>query len=208
MSTIKAQRFTIIMLAVSLGVPCVAFSECAEYKIIDHGNSVEAVCVGEPLNDVQKRELEKQKIMDLKAISETEADHQNSESIDNRRIYKGSLRKQQNPSQVTTTIELPEVSNVVVGSYDIKYVPSNKPIRIGRQFPGEYSIKIDVKNNGKRGTVKFKLKQTDFSGFETESITFNEQFEKDQQKTVTTHLPASQVPFIQSNDWIIETYKY
>ena len=53
-----------------------------------------------------------------------------------------------------------------------------------------------------------QLKQTDFSGYETESITFSEQFEKDQQKTVTTHLPASQVPFIQSSDWIIEAYKY
>ena len=185
-----------------------SYAECKEYKIIDHGDRVEAVCVGEPLTEAQKKELDKQKI-EQKVVLETEIEQRKTDGYDKRRTsYQDAQPSQQYPNQTTIKAEIPDAGNVVVGSYDIKYIPSNKPIRNGRQFPGEYSIKIDAKNNGRRGTVKFKLKQTDFSGYETESITFSEQFEKDQQKTVTTHLPASQVPFIQSNDWIIEAYKY
>ena len=37
-----------------------SYAECAEYKIIDHGDSKEAVCVGQPLNEAEKKELVKQ----------------------------------------------------------------------------------------------------------------------------------------------------
>lgn len=36
----------------------ISHSECLEYKIIDHGNSVEAVCVGQSLTEYEKRGLE------------------------------------------------------------------------------------------------------------------------------------------------------
>jgi len=36
------------------------FAECIEYQIIDHGDSVEAVCVGKPLTDGEKKLKEKQ----------------------------------------------------------------------------------------------------------------------------------------------------
>lgn len=36
-------------------------AECTEYQIIDHGDSVEAVCVGKPLTAAEKKELEKDK---------------------------------------------------------------------------------------------------------------------------------------------------
>ncbi len=39
-------------------------AECVEYQIIDHGGSVEAVCVGAPLNDAEKKQLENQYSLD------------------------------------------------------------------------------------------------------------------------------------------------
>lgn len=179
----------------------ISFAECKEYKIVTHGDSVEAICVGEPLTSEQRKELEKQQLE-----QQSHQDAPQSRKADNQEIrttYR-DIQPQQSPQP---RAETPDAGNVVVGSYDIKYIPNNKVLR-GRQVPGEYSIKLDVKNNGRRGPVRFKLKQTDFSGFETESITFTENFEKDQQKTITTHLPAQMVPFVQSNDWIIEAYKY
>lgn len=38
-----------------------SYAECTEYKIIDHGDSVEAVCVGAPLSGADKKEYEKLK---------------------------------------------------------------------------------------------------------------------------------------------------
>jgi hypothetical protein len=35
-----------------------SYAECVEYKIIDHGDSVEAVCVGQSTNEAQKKESE------------------------------------------------------------------------------------------------------------------------------------------------------
>jgi hypothetical protein len=99
----RAQHFTIIMLAVSLVVPCAAFSElseCLEYKIIDHGDSVEAVCVGKPLTSAeqlkleQEKELEKQremqKIEDQKDNSETETIYRKIDKYDNSGIFIGN----------------------------------------------------------------------------------------------------------------------
>src|SRR6185369_13711740 len=38
-----------IILAFVLFAPAIAFSECSEYKIVDHGDNIEAVCVGDSL---------------------------------------------------------------------------------------------------------------------------------------------------------------
>jgi hypothetical protein len=190
-----------------------SYAECKEFKIVDYGDRVEAVCIGEPLTDAQKKELEKQRELEAKAAQEIEYQRPKSESHETATSRQRGLGDQNYPVQSTiraeiTKAEIPDTGNVAIESYDIKYIPSNKLVRVGRQVPGEYSIKIVAKNNGRRGDVRFKLKQTDFSGFETESISFNEHFEKDQHKTVTTHLPATQIPFIQTSDWIIESYKY
>ena len=104
----RARHFTIIMLAVSLVVPCVAFSElseCLEYKIVDHGDSVEAVCVGKPLTSAeqskleQERELEKQmeqqKIEDKKDHSKTETIYRKIDKYDNRGAFIGSQPSKQ-----------------------------------------------------------------------------------------------------------------
>ena len=101
----KAQHFTLIMLAVSLVVPCVAFSECLEYKIVDHGDRVEAVCVGNPLTSAeqskleQERELEKQKeeqrIEDQKDHSKTETLYQKIDKYDKRGAFIGSQPSKQ-----------------------------------------------------------------------------------------------------------------
>lgn len=182
---------------------------CSEYKIVDHGDHVEAVCIGEPLTEAEKKELERQK----KEAQEIELQRQRAEFNQSNNPSTTGVTRRTYPGETASTIssitrpEIPQEGNVVVESYDIKYIPSPKPMRNGREYPGQYSIKIVAKNNGRKGTVRFKMKQTDFSGFETESLSFSEPFEKDQQKTVTTHVHAQQVPFIQSQSWIIETYK-
>jgi hypothetical protein len=49
-----------------------SYAECAEYTIVDHGDSVEAVCVGQPLTDAEKIEFEKQKALQNKADKKAE----------------------------------------------------------------------------------------------------------------------------------------
>lgn len=43
-----------------------SFAECSEYKIIDHGDRVEAVCVGNPLTAAEKKVIERQRLTDDK----------------------------------------------------------------------------------------------------------------------------------------------
>ena len=198
-----------------------SYAECKEYKIIDHGDRVEAVCVGEPLTDAEKKELERrleeklndEKLKEQKLKAEKLAPNISQQTINNL----------QDTVQATKT-EISDDGSIEVVSYDVKYIPysntvlnerrrirkyssSNDTTLIERNFMGDYSIKINAKNIGRRGTVKFKLKLTDFSGYEIQSLTFSEDFEKDQTKTFTSIQPGNPVTFIKSNDWVIETYK-
>jgi len=110
----RTQQFTKIMLAISLAVPCAAFSECVEYKIVDHGDSVEAVCVGAPLSSVEQskldkeRELEKQReaqmIEDQKDHSKTETQYRKIDKSDNSSVFLGSPPRKQKPSQTNPAI--------------------------------------------------------------------------------------------------------
>jgi len=185
-----------------------SYADCSEYKIVDRGESMEAVCVGAPLTEAEKKEADRLRLKELEQrVKELEA---SKEGNNQQQTATATTRQQQiSPSQpLSVRSEVPEEGGIVVESYDIKYIPSSRPARNGREWPGEYSIKIVAKNSGRKGSVSFKMKQTDFSGFETESLSFSEYFEKDQQKTVTTHVHAQQVPFIQSQSWIIEARKH
>lgn len=53
----------LISICLSLSLTLIAklsYAECTEYKIIDHGDSVEAVCVGAPPSGADKKEYDKQ----------------------------------------------------------------------------------------------------------------------------------------------------
>lgn len=53
----------------------ISHAECLEYEIVDHGDSVEAVCVGKPLTaEEQKIKLEEEKRESLRALSEKKAE--------------------------------------------------------------------------------------------------------------------------------------
>jgi preprotein translocase subunit SecD len=60
---------TIQMLLVAVLVfPQLARAECKEYKIVEYEDRVEAVCVGEPLTEAQKKtKLEEEKRQELEA---------------------------------------------------------------------------------------------------------------------------------------------
>jgi septal ring factor EnvC (AmiA/AmiB activator) len=60
---------TIQMLLVAILVfPQLARAECKEYKIVEYEDRVEAVCVGEPLTEAQKKaKLEEEKRQELEA---------------------------------------------------------------------------------------------------------------------------------------------
>jgi hypothetical protein len=187
-----------LLLILLIAIPKMSYAECKEYKIVDHGDQVEAVCSGESITESQKNDLEKQNYKEKIEAQELELNRLKSEINNQGRTIN---------QQLTTETNILNSDKVDIETYDIKYIPSNKPIRNGIQAPGEYSVKITAKNNGRKGYVRFKMKQVDFAGYETESISFSEQFDKDEYKIVTTHLPARQVPFIQSSNWIIETFK-
>ena len=204
----KMLAAALILMSVTVTVK-MSYADCKEYKIVDRGDSLEAVCVGAPLTESEKAEAER--LLRLREaelrVKELEA---SKEGNNQQQTATTSPRQRQvSPSQpLSIRSEVPEEGGIVVESYDIKYIPSSRPMRNGREWPGEYSIKIVAKNSGRKGSVSFKMKQTDFSGFETESLSFSEYFEKDQQKTVTTHVHAQQVPFIQAQSWIVEARKH
>jgi cobalamin-dependent methionine synthase I len=51
-----------MLLTVVMAFPHVVFAECQEFKIIEYEDRVEAVCVGEPLTEAQKKvNLEEEK---------------------------------------------------------------------------------------------------------------------------------------------------
>jgi len=105
----RARQFTKIMLAISLAVPCAAFSECVEYKIVDHGDSVEAVCVGTPLTSAEQSKLDKerekerqrelQKIEDQKDHSKTETIYRKIDKNDINSVTLGRPPAKQKPAQ-------------------------------------------------------------------------------------------------------------
>jgi len=76
------------MLVVSLvftAVPSLG-SDCVEYKIVDHGDSVEAVCIGKPQTEAEKQEDSRQRAI---------RDQQNAK-IEQEEAYK---RKRQSPPE-------------------------------------------------------------------------------------------------------------
>jgi hypothetical protein len=40
-----------------ISISKISFAECIEYKIIDHGDRVEAVCIGEPMSDAERERM-------------------------------------------------------------------------------------------------------------------------------------------------------
>jgi hypothetical protein len=44
-----------------LAIPGIVAAECIEYRIVDHGDHVEAVCIGKPLTPEEKRKQEKER---------------------------------------------------------------------------------------------------------------------------------------------------
>jgi cobalamin-dependent methionine synthase I len=56
------------LLVAALVLPQLARAECKEYKIVEYEDRVEAVCVGEPLTEAQKKaNLEEEKRQELDA---------------------------------------------------------------------------------------------------------------------------------------------
>jgi hypothetical protein len=59
---------TCVVMASFLLLPDVVRAECKEFKIVEYEDRVEAVCVGEPLSEAQKKaDLEEQKKQDREA---------------------------------------------------------------------------------------------------------------------------------------------
>ena len=66
----------------ALVIPATAFSECVEYKIIEHEDSIEAVCVGKPLTaEEQKANAEEEKKQQLKSANERRTAQMESDRI-------------------------------------------------------------------------------------------------------------------------------
>ena len=59
--------YTILILA-TLTLPGYARADCTEYKIVEYEDRVEAVCVGEPLTEAQKKaNLDEERRLELEA---------------------------------------------------------------------------------------------------------------------------------------------
>jgi hypothetical protein len=74
-----------MLLAAALLLPQYARAECKEFRIVEYEDRVEAVCVGEPLTDAQKKtnleeerrqemEVQRQRTEELKQQKEAAAD--------------------------------------------------------------------------------------------------------------------------------------
>jgi len=49
-----------VLLAASLGLPRGVLAECREFRIVEYEDRVEAVCVGEPLTEAQKKSYQEE----------------------------------------------------------------------------------------------------------------------------------------------------
>ncbi len=67
---------THILLVALLLVPSIVIAECAEFKVIDHGDRMEAVCIGEPLTEIEKYEIERQKAQEQVNAQKLKADQE------------------------------------------------------------------------------------------------------------------------------------
>ncbi len=93
--------WTIRTVSIALIVTCYfvspAFPECVEYKIIDHGDSVEAVCVGAPLTPEEQRLLsEEEKREKQRVINQMKMDQkrENARIAEDQREQEKRLKEQ------------------------------------------------------------------------------------------------------------------
>lgn len=70
-------KIFILIVANLLIWPSLSFSECVEYKIVDHGDSIEAVCVGKPLSDAEKKEMSTERSIRDKELKRQEVEEAN-----------------------------------------------------------------------------------------------------------------------------------
>jgi len=79
-----------------------AFPECVEYKIIDHGDSVEAVCVGAPLTPEEQRlKSEEEKREKQRVINQMKMDQkrENTRIAEEQREQERRLKEQKAQEQ-------------------------------------------------------------------------------------------------------------
>lgn len=70
-SILNRQVTNAVIVAALVILPAISHSECVEYKIVEHEDSVEAVCVGKPLTaEEEKAKLAEEKKERLKAANE------------------------------------------------------------------------------------------------------------------------------------------
>lgn len=72
-----------------------SYADCKEYKIVDHGDRVEAVCVGEPLTTSEMKALETERAMQANEFRyENRADklERKSDQLDDLTIRKSEVR--------------------------------------------------------------------------------------------------------------------
>jgi hypothetical protein len=203
---------------ICLLAPTIVYAECVNYKIVDKGDTLEAICVGD--SNAIAPQKEQSKTINMPVTNNGGVFFPNRSDPPSARIEQHGR-------------ENPDDNKIIVNSYDIKYIPyetesyvnttdsrsnsqpsryiqpkeiqnTNIPRIIRSTKAGNYSVKLDVTNTGRSRYANFTMKQIDSDGFETESIKFSEHFGKDESKTVTTHLPASSVPAINSGRWIID----
>lgn len=61
-------RTVLLLLAAAVVFPQVVFAECQEFKIVEYEDRVEAVCVGAPLTEAQKKaNLEEEKRQEIES---------------------------------------------------------------------------------------------------------------------------------------------
>ncbi len=107
-------------------------------------------------------------------------------------------------STVSGVIAPAPKGNVAVESFEIAYIPS-KYTRRQQSLPAAYSVKVTAKNSGRQGTVQFVLKK---AGSDVVLMRFGDFFAQDEERTVTGHGPANEVPeTVNPSDWVIAAQK-
>jgi hypothetical protein len=79
-----ALRTILVLLVAALGIPRGVRAECKEFKIVEYEDRIEAVCVGEPLTEAQKKtnlEEEKRQEMEDKRKRSEESRRQQEDAL-------------------------------------------------------------------------------------------------------------------------------
>jgi hypothetical protein len=114
----------LVIVLATIMISSTVFAECVEYKIIDHGDSVEAVCVGVPLTPEEQRQLDQER-RNNDALQERLRKADEMKELNARKALE-TEEKKKTEALAKESIKKPEEKNKNMLDLNKKIIPLNR----------------------------------------------------------------------------------